>query len=602
MSLLGIPFLLMGETENRIAENERFSLQALYAAESGAKLAVRWFDRPADVTTMSNPALAVIDRSLRLIDLDGDPATPGVLADGTPGKPRYKQSLDDVFQKPYRGGLEDALMGTEDGPDIRIDGLDRSASAAMVYLDDLSDDLFGVYPGSSLQARIARIDIYGPPTVKKGVEWIRYGVGTIKVIGRVYQDRPDGTMRVVGERMVKVVINEVPYNPGGTLGALHSCGEVDWSTDFTVHWGRVSAAAVADLASDEAKLPASLPRVVPPSPAVDLLWGHDNDVNWDAFYTAVLETNLTEIRDPWVRFHMFDLGDEVDPSPAEQWWAFTGWTPGNPLGEFHLPYNPKDAYPEPGSPEIDWIGGHSNFIKKYPDCPQFPYQVWKEIAKRGTGNAHYYVWDNTDKFRKNGTGSLEKFRVITDTNTGLFFFDTKDGNPPDGTNLTPAIVVADWTWQSKGLIYLNAESIKFENTAGRDTTFRAPGEPFQDKNENGRWDTGERWLKLQYPTQLVPASDGPEGHFYAAAKIPGDERQVRGPEIVDLSNMEGVFYNSGEYKAGNGRFYGSFIANGIDDEGSSTPDHYFNEDLRTSWPPSEWAMPRVVVTRWETDL
>ena len=37
MTLLGVPFLLMGETENRIAENERLSMQALYAADAGSK-------------------------------------------------------------------------------------------------------------------------------------------------------------------------------------------------------------------------------------------------------------------------------------------------------------------------------------------------------------------------------------------------------------------------------------------------------------------------------------------------------------------------------------------------------------------------------------
>ena len=45
MTLLGIPFLLMGETENRIAENEKLSLQALYVAEAGALIAQRWFEQ-----------------------------------------------------------------------------------------------------------------------------------------------------------------------------------------------------------------------------------------------------------------------------------------------------------------------------------------------------------------------------------------------------------------------------------------------------------------------------------------------------------------------------------------------------------------------------
>ena len=37
LTLLGISFLLMADTENRIAENEKLSAQALYFAEAGAR-------------------------------------------------------------------------------------------------------------------------------------------------------------------------------------------------------------------------------------------------------------------------------------------------------------------------------------------------------------------------------------------------------------------------------------------------------------------------------------------------------------------------------------------------------------------------------------
>ena len=38
MTLLGVSFLLMAETENRIAENERLSSQAMFFAEAGPDL------------------------------------------------------------------------------------------------------------------------------------------------------------------------------------------------------------------------------------------------------------------------------------------------------------------------------------------------------------------------------------------------------------------------------------------------------------------------------------------------------------------------------------------------------------------------------------
>src|SRR5262245_62343455 len=109
LTLLGISFLLMAATENRIAENERLGLQALYFGESGVRVVKRWFDYPASANNLINPPLNVIDRSLRWIDDDGDPATAPTTNDGVANGPlcRFKQEwdpdadgLDDVFEKP----------------------------------------------------------------------------------------------------------------------------------------------------------------------------------------------------------------------------------------------------------------------------------------------------------------------------------------------------------------------------------------------------------------------------------------------------------------------------------------------------------------------
>ena len=71
LTLLGVSFLLMAETENRISENERLGQQALYFGESGVRMIKRWFDYPASGNNLINPPLNVIDRSLRYIDDDG---------------------------------------------------------------------------------------------------------------------------------------------------------------------------------------------------------------------------------------------------------------------------------------------------------------------------------------------------------------------------------------------------------------------------------------------------------------------------------------------------------------------------------------------------
>ena len=53
LTLLGVAFLLMGETENKIAENEKLSAQALYFGEAGVRVVKRWFDRPRSTSARS---------------------------------------------------------------------------------------------------------------------------------------------------------------------------------------------------------------------------------------------------------------------------------------------------------------------------------------------------------------------------------------------------------------------------------------------------------------------------------------------------------------------------------------------------------------------
>ena len=64
LSLLGLSYLMMAQTENTIAENERNSAAALYVAEAGARLVVGWFNDPT-ATGYLVPTLADLDRERR---------------------------------------------------------------------------------------------------------------------------------------------------------------------------------------------------------------------------------------------------------------------------------------------------------------------------------------------------------------------------------------------------------------------------------------------------------------------------------------------------------------------------------------------------------
>jgi hypothetical protein len=641
MTLLGIPFLLMGETENRIAENEQLALQALYAAESGAWMVKRWFDQPGSTSNVINPPLAAIDREQRLIDADGDPGTAPAAADGSAGLPYYKQDDDALFEKPYRGSAVDELLGTEDGPDMVIDA--EGSTEARNFLVDLSDKLFGGYPsgGAGRRARIARIDVYGPPHVRVGGTWKRYGVGSARVVGRIVQEYPDGTEVVLAERTVGLAFNEVRYAPR-QLGTLNACSTSDWNTDLTIHWGALVHAAAPgvefDLPSDfEDRVPVSLPRVVPPSATVDLLWGWEEDdpadadadgitsERWHAYYTEILEEGNPDaadplgypIQDPWFRLLSTGVIKDENSSPYQQPYydpalstsgAFEWDHTTGALENGDIPYNPSKTASDMWGQE-SWTGTYSNHMHKLASgtlaCPDFDYAPWKEVAVGGGDNIHYYTWAGTgDQFLANGEGTAQTFRQITDGQTGFFFFDTKDGAPPqsDGSNLTPAIVLSSGTWGVQGMVYLNATRFEATNVVGRATTFRAPGEPFQDRNADGVWQAGEGWLNLHYPTTLT-------GEFRAKPKVPGVDdvfRDPRGPAISATALVDGLLYTSGRFDMkGTGNYYGAIVARrGISEAGSNSnsPHIYWNEDLRGGWPPDAWGLPRVVVSRWETEL
>ncbi len=612
LTLLGVAYLLLGETENRIAENERRGAQALYAAESGVRMVKRWFDQPLAASNLDNPSPSVVDRTLRLIDADGDPATSPVAADGSAGKPYYKQgvdrngdNLDDLFDKPYRDSLTDTFLGTEDGPDLRID--ESGSAAARTFLQNLSAALFGDYPaaGTGVRARLARIDVYAPPYIQVGGAWTRYGIATVKVIARIYKTHSDGSEVVLGERMVKAVFNETPYP--GPYGPLHSCDNLSFNGDLTVHWGVTTAVSNTDLTNNHQKVAASLPRVEPPSTRVDMLWGYDAGAGSDAnflAYKAAIEGE--KIEDPWLRV-ISGSALAGAPNGNTQPYPFT-WTPGNPLDDGHWPNH--DNNPDDGS--------HSNQFQNMPlvTCPDFDYEVWKAIATSGGSNVHYYVWDNGSSFKENGVGTARTFREITDSQSGLFFFDTKDGLAPydndgDGEydNLTPKITIQGGTWGVKGFIYLNASDFQTKGVAGRPATYRAPGEPFLDKDQDGTWDAGEPWINLQYPNGL-------DGDFVADADDTLQDdggnagpvvRNTQGPPIDDEATIWGVLYTNGYWDAtGSAKYYGSVISKqGIGESSPSagTPDLYWDESIaRGQWPPREWELPRVVISRWETDM
>src|SRR6185436_17407496 len=85
---------------------------------------------------------------------------------------------------------------------------------------------------------VSRIDVYEPPYLHIGTSWIRYGIATVKVTGRIYRVGL-GPERVLAERMVKAVLSEIPY--ATPYGPLHSCKDVTIPGRLPIHWGALTA-------------------------------------------------------------------------------------------------------------------------------------------------------------------------------------------------------------------------------------------------------------------------------------------------------------------------------------------------------------------------
>lgn len=599
MALLGISFLLMGETEARIARNEQRAAQALYLAEAGARAVKRWFDHP--VTALGFPSPSVADLTLRRIVDETDPYDPSEAtpADGVVGSyPYYKQDVDldgdgreDLFDRPFRPGFQHALMGTADGPDVRIDDGDVAARA---FLEDLTRILAPGFPGEGggVHARIARIDVYAPPYVKVGSTWSRYGLATVKVIARIHGPAPDGE-RILAEREVEAVLGEAPYR--GPDGPLHSCDALTFTNgvaDLAVHWGVVTAVGFGKLSLGPAppfepeRIRESLPREEPAVPGVDPLWNGIGEAAFEEFRVAI---DGAPVEDPWFRV---TCGEDLLGAPSGT-----------------LPW-PPDPTPAPGSAP-GYCCDHSGIAQGVPfvTCPDYDYRLWKLIATSGESDVRYFVWAGADDFRENGTGPVLDFQAATHGQEGLFFFDTRDSLPPvdldgDGRldNLTPGITVDTDGWHFRGVIYLNADRFRMDSVPAVSAALRAPGEPFQDVEQDAVYEEGDPYVNLHYPTTLgagfvIDGTDAFGG---------GVMRNDRGPAIDAPVSLEGILYVSGEFEAtGTGVVYGSVIALGgvvqeIEDGSQPTPELYWDASIVDSWPPEGWDLPRSVITGWRT--
>jgi hypothetical protein len=390
---------------------------------------------------------------------------------------------------------------------------------------------------------------------------------------------------------VTAVLNETPV--GGVFGPFHSCDEVGWSNAFKVHWGAATAAATGDVPTGSRNgMSRSIPRDLPATPRLDLLHGHllgAGDPTWNTLYTG-LQGKVIE--DPWFRFF---AGLSV-----QNW---------NGLGSPQV-YAPLAADQD-----------ESNKFQDYPNvpCPQFDYEVWKSIAKSGGSDVHYYSWAAGSSFQENGSGAILPFEDLTIGKTGLFFFDTMDGLAPHdlnagnvASNLTPEIRIVNPSYGVRGLLYVNTAMWRVTGSPGRPATFTFPGEPFRDENEDGIYEPGEPWINLNFLDFSDPATADIDGTLryvlgdtYGSGPGQPPVRNPIGPTVNHDAIVWGILYLSGQFDASGTPYYdGSVVTYAGTETGVKTvgtANLYWDPTLNDNWPPPGWELPRVILTRWQTD-
>jgi hypothetical protein len=591
LSLLGLSYLMMAQTENTIAENERNSAAALYVAEAGARLAVGWINDPTS-TGYLVPGTANVDRAKRVLDHDGNGATARVLAvSGDATKPIYKDSsvtLSPLFERPYRSALADTFLGIETGTDPDPSFADKGPDliVASAHLTTVNDTLFPNFPSPFLRARITRTEVYAPPIVSIGGTATRMGIATVKATAGVFIYPGTANERQVATRIVKAVVNEIPVP--GPVGPLQACSTLAYTGAFDIHWGTGSSMGNADIPTSlDVKCNTGMPYAL--NDPFTYINGGTTLASW------ATSRNGGVIEDPWFKFVSGGAIDEAGGLTNPQPW----------------PYNAATL--------ID--REHSNlFQHTVINCPTFDYSLWKSIAQSGMKNNYYYKWVSGTNFSLDGTGPSTSFETITDGRVGIMFFDTQDTLQPDvsGANLTPAISISGSGWDTAGFLYVNTADFQTTGTGtGVNRTVVPPGEPFD----------GSGFVNFDYPSTLAGGftiRDGTVNFETFQDPVTGDwyctdasvcNSTTRTPAIAPVRDnyglpftagisVYGVMYLAGTFTAqGNANYFGSVVAQRGVNDGAGNPQFFFDERLiKGEWPPKGMSIPRVVVTSWQTDL
>lgn len=517
LSLLGLGFVAISETETAIARNQQASVQTQALAEAGVKLAIEWFQNPTwalanAAMPSNNPAtntnLAATKVNRVITAPDGTPTYTGYY------KPDAKQML---FDKPYRPGNGDRFFGDEDTADIII-----NRKTDPTTIDNFNDVLLGTGAINHAQGEISEIRFYAPPIVggtlmadgtNKNADGVtlrkfwsggqRYGVATIKVTAVQYRDlsltdtsspiKKYDPKNIVSQHSVRIVVGEVPLPI--PAGPIQGNANASFGGNFTVHWGLETARGDLNPSRNGTALP----------------WANAYE---RPHFEHGYETVSAEVW-PTVAASAYDDADYfhelLGKSFGDPWYGarcagdntIDGTTATNVNPQCYA-YSQTSVENSAGNPSwsFQWQDSNVYPFKKRVVFPTILYDFWKRITSqnRGYRGLYYFKWDATNNnFQKNGSGAGKPMATWANTvngaglTAGVFFFDTVNARNPQ--KLSGAARAAELTpgekWNNsdmnggmlmEGFVYMNATSWGTSGAGNSPTTIDSnfPGEPFRD--------------------------------------------------------------------------------------------------------------------------
>lgn len=539
LSLLGLGYVTISETEHAIAANERNYNQALAVGEAGSNAIVEMFQSPVKMEDggFLPPNLAVFKND-RWIDKSGTLTNIG----------HYKGvSSERMFDKPFSNEAG-RFYCSEEYPDVLID---RSTKEGIDYLEELSSILLTDTDGGE----ISEIRVYAPPIVGGGLNTqkcydggTRYGLATIKVTSTRYTGNEKTDATTIAQREVTSVIAEWPFP--GPQGPIQSNANISTGGNLGVHWGKMTSEGDLEFANPWQSLP-----WFDATNRVHFEHGFDSSVPWAAttalpvdrlihpptatlaatpalkqFSYKVTVAGTTDAAEPAWGTTMGNTFTDGTVTYITQWateypnentkfenqhdWLYAlierqfqdPWMEvrakgdlTNVAGSVPHPYKYNSPFQDPTAvPNV----GYSSWFEDQdqtlaPDklevvFPTMDYEFWKEIATTGRSeDGVFYLRHVTGEDYTDGV-STRNVAEWTNTHTkrpaGFYFFDTANKLNPQGDSpagiLAPAVHINSSddgsTYQAQGFIYLNAVDFGTSGIGGVKGWQHVPGEPYRD--------------------------------------------------------------------------------------------------------------------------